>query len=110
MMFNEKAEVVSNNQIAENIFEAILLSPKISEIAFPGQFINISPNEKWLNVMRRPMSIAWQKDKKISIIYKVFGEGTKIISRWKENSNVDIITASGMKDAAYKAVKILKDN
>jgi len=45
--------------------------------------------------MRRPMSIAWQKEGKISIIYKIFGIGTEIISKWSESSTVDIIGPLG---------------
>ena len=97
MIFNEKAKVVSNIKIAENIFEAILFSPNVSKNASPGQFINILPNNKWTNVMRRPMSIAWQKNNQISIIYKIFGDGTKIISQWTAGENVDIIGPLGNK-------------
>jgi len=41
------------------------------------------------------MSIASQVDGKISIIYKVFGDGTKIISNWKEGDRVDVIGPLG---------------
>ena len=95
MIFNETAKVLSNKKIAHNIFEAILYSPNISKESKPGQFINILPDKMWTKVMRRPMSVAWQKDGNISIIYKVFGDGTEIISNWKENSNVDIIGPLG---------------
>ena len=95
MIHNEKAKVLSNMQIAYNIYEAILYSPNISKETKPGQFINILPNKTWKNVMRRPMSVAWQEDGNISIIYKVFGDGTEIISKWKENFNVDIIGPLG---------------
>jgi len=95
MIFNEIATVVSNTKLADNIFEAILISPKISNVAKPGQFVNILPSKNWLNVMRRPMSIAWQKNRKISIIYKIFGEGTKIISMWKNDDKIDIIGPLG---------------
>ncbi len=90
MIYNEIATVVSNCQIADNIYQAYLYSPKISKESKPGQFINILPMENWINVMRRPMSIASQEKDKISIIYKVFGEGTKIMSQWSENDKVDI--------------------
>ena len=102
MIFNEKAKVVSNKQVAANIFEAILYSPKISESAAPGQFINILPHRDWSNVMRRPMSVAWQKDNEISIIYKVFGRGTKIISEWSKGDIVDIVGPLGNKWSGYK--------
>jgi len=105
MIFNERAEVISNKQIAANIFEAILYSPQISENTYPGQFINILPNQNWSNVMRRPMSIAWQKNKKISIIYKVFGEGTKIMSDWSRGDVIDILGPLGNKWCGYEDKK-----
>jgi len=95
MIYNEIATVLTNNKIADNIYQAYLVSPKISQESKPGQFINILPNKNWTNVMRRPMSIASQEDGKISIIYKVFGKGTEIISQWKENDKVDIIGPLG---------------
>ena len=95
MIYNEIATVLSNHQIADNIYQANLYSPKISKKSKPGQFVNILPNKNWINVMRRPMSIASQKDNEISIIYKVFGEGTEIVSQWKENDKIDIIGPLG---------------
>ena len=102
MIYNEIATVLTNNKIADNIYQAYLVSPKISQESKPGQFINILPNKNWTNVMRRPMSIASQEDGKISIIYKVFGKGTEIISQWKENDKVDIIGPLGNFWNGYK--------
>ena len=90
-IYSEIASVKSNKMIADNIYEAFLYSPNISAQSKPGQFINILPSCNWNNVMRRPMSIASQSNNLISIIYKIFGEGTKLISEWKEDDNVDII-------------------
>ena len=92
---NEIATVVSNKMIANNIYEAYLYSPNISKNAKPGQFINILPSKDWQNVMRRPMSVASQENSHISIIYKVFGSGTEIISNWKDGDKVDIIGPLG---------------
>ena len=95
MIYNEIAKVISNEKIAENIYEAVLFSPKISNSSKPGQFINILPSNNWDKVMRRPMSIASQKNNNISIIYKVFGEGTDIMSKWTRNYKIDIIGPLG---------------
>ena len=57
-IYSEIATVISNKKIADNIYEAFLFSPKISQSSHPGQFINILPSYDWNNVMRRPMSIA----------------------------------------------------
>ena len=101
MIFNEIATIVSNERIADNIFEAKMISPKISNVSMPGQFINILPNKNWPNVMRRPMSIASQGDGSISIIYMIFGEGTKLISKWQNGDSIDIIGPLGNKWSKY---------
>ncbi len=95
MIYKEISKVVSNQEIAENIFEAFLYAPNISKISKPGQFINILPSKSWSNVMRRPMSIASQENDQISIIYKVFGEGTRLISKWNKGQDVDIVGPLG---------------
>ena len=94
-IYSEIASVKSNKMIADNIYEAVLYSPNISAQSKPGQFINILPSYNWNNVMRRPMSVASQNHDLISIIYKVFGEGTKIISMWKNDDKIDIIGPLG---------------
>ena len=94
-IYNEISTVVSNNEIADNIYEAYLYAPKISKVSKPGQLINILPSSNWDKVMRRPMSIASQNKKEISIIYKVFGKGTLIMSKWKKNDKIDIIGPLG---------------
>ena len=94
-IYSEIATVISNKKIADNIHEAFLLSPKISQSSHPGQFINILPSYDWNNVMRRPMSIASQSDDTISIIYKIFGDGTQLMSEWGKDDKVDIIGPLG---------------
>ena len=91
----ELAKVESNKLIAHNIYEAYLYAPKISKEVKAGQFINILPSDDWSKVMRRPMSVASQGNDCISIIYKVFGEGTLKMSQWKKNDYVDIIGPLG---------------
>jgi len=94
-IFNEKAVVVSNKLIASNTYEATMQSPKISKSVIPGQFINILPNDSWNKVMRRPMSVSFSNKDLIGIIYKVVGEGTKILSQWKKGDQIDIIGPLG---------------
>ena len=70
-IFQENAKVIYTREIADNTFETMLYSPQISKCAKPGQFINILPSSDWSLMMRRPMSIASQKDNNISIIYQL---------------------------------------
>ena len=67
----EYSKVISNKLISENMWETILESPKIAQIAKPGQFINILPEKKWNYVMRRPMSIGGTKKDNIKILFKI---------------------------------------
>ena len=55
----EKAVILSNAEIAHNIWEMKFESPFIArEIKGAGEFINILAMENWQNPLRRPMSIA----------------------------------------------------
>ena len=83
-MIIEKTVIESNSQIAENIWKMVFKSPEISsKYIGAGQFINILPNDDWGHPLRRPMSIASVKDNDISIIYKIFGDVTNILSKKK---------------------------
>ena len=95
MIYNELGKVLANKEIANGIFQTDFLSPKISALSLPGQFVNILPSFKWANVMRRPMSILNQGNDKISIVYKVIGEGTQIMADWDIGTEVDLIGPLG---------------
>ena len=87
--------MISNAEIAEGIYETVFYSPTISSFSKPGQFVNILPTSDWEHVMRRPMSIASQRNDEISIIYKAIGDGTFIMANWQKGENVDFIGPLG---------------
>ena len=93
--FNEISIVLSNDLIAKNTYRAILKSPKISGKAYSGQFVNILPHKNWDKAMRRPMSLAGVNGENIELIYKVFGSGTDLMSKWKRGDEIDIIGPLG---------------
>ena len=92
---NELSQVVSNQLIAKNTYRAVLSSPNIASAASPGQFVNILPSSDWRLAMRRPMSLAGVKGDNIELIYKVFGPGTDLMSKWKKGCKVDMIGPLG---------------
>ena len=94
-IFQEKSKVVYTRKIADNTFETMLYSPRISQYIKPGQFINILPSKNWEPMMRRPMSVASQDKDNISIIYKVVGKGTELMQSWEVNEIVDILGPLG---------------
>tara|TARA_Y100001968_G_scaffold291029_1_gene295207 strand:- start:564 stop:1361 length:798 start_codon:yes stop_codon:yes gene_type:complete len=95
MIYNEISEIIKNEEIADNIFEAHLSSNKISRASKAGQFINILPEANFEQTMRRPMSISYQDNNSLKIIYKAIGVGTKIMKKWEKGDKVDIIGPLG---------------
>ena len=81
-------EVVSNKNIAKNIYEAVL-SGDTSEIKRPGQFVNIKLEGFFL---RRPISICDWDEESLTIIYKTVGQGTEAMAEMKPGESLDILT------------------
>jgi dihydroorotate dehydrogenase electron transfer subunit len=95
LIHQEISKVVKITELAEKTFRVVLIAPHISSNARAGQFIEILPSSNWNHIMRRPMSIASQSNNEISIIFKVVGDGTRLMSQWKVDDAVDIIGPLG---------------
>ena len=76
-MKDVKLKLISQREIAEDTFEAVL-SGDVSDITAPGQFVNIKLEGHFL---RRPISVCDCDEGTLTIIYKVVGEGTGKMSR-----------------------------
>ena len=95
-MIVQKAKIVSNNKIAENIWEMVFKSKNIAdEYLGAGQFVSILTNDSWEHLIRRPMSIANIADDNISIIYKIFGSVTHSLTQLESNDYIDIFGPLG---------------
>lgn len=90
-MVREFFKILSNREIANNMFE-MALEGDTSDIKAPGQFINIRIKELYL---RRPISISSYKEGELTIIYKVLGVGTEAMSKMQPGEMLDILVASG---------------
>lgn len=84
-------EIISNEQIAPSVFKAVLAGDT-SPITASGQFVNIKIPEFYL---RRPISICDWDDKSLTIIYKVVGDGTDVLSQMKKGEKLDLLIALG---------------
>lgn len=91
MSKNQSYEIISNQELVKNVYEMILKGD-VSEIKAPGQFINIKLDGLYL---RRPISICDYDEETITIIYKVVGQGTKLMSKLKEHHHLDVLVALG---------------
>lgn len=74
---DQKLKIVSNRALTADVFEMVL-EGDTSKITHPGQFINIKLEGFYL---RRPISVCDYNDKNVTIIYKVVGGGTEMMSK-----------------------------
>ncbi len=84
-------KVESNEKIAKSVYKMVL-SGDTSAITRPGQFINIKVPDKYL---RRPISVCDFDAETVTVIYKVVGEGTMIMSEMEKGISLDVLTGLG---------------
>lgn len=105
-MKKEIFEVIKNEKIAENVFEAVL-SGDVSEITAPGQFVNVSIPGCYL---RRPLSVADFNEGRLTLVYKVVGKGTEILKGTGKGAKLDILVGLGngydLKASGYRPLLI----
>ena len=94
--FREQAVVLSQEQIAGQIFSMWLQTEQIAAHAVPGQFISVYSNDSG-RMLPRPISIC-ETDKErnaLRIVYRVAGKGTEEFSQCKAGDRLDILGPLG---------------
>ncbi len=82
--------IVENKKLTENVYK-MTLSGDVSHITAPGQFVNIKLDGLYL---RRPISVCDVGENTLTIIYKVVGKGTQLMSKMTEGT-LDVLTGLG---------------
>lgn len=91
------AKLVKKEQLKQDIYKFSVQAKEITEIAKPGQFIEIRITEQVEPFLRRPISI-YNIDKHngiLEFIFQVKGNGTEILAKREEGQIVDIIGPLG---------------
>ena len=83
--------VEENRKIAKNVYKLRLYGDN-SAITAPGQFVNLKIEGCYL---RRPLSVCDVVGEELTLLYKVVGRGTEILSRFPAGKKVDILTGLG---------------
>lgn len=87
--------IVSKKELVNDVYEMILEGEAASYITAPGQFINIKINDSLQPYLRRPMSICDYDESHIKMIFRVVGEGTKLLSQKEIGGQLDCLTGLG---------------
>ena len=90
-MKNEIFEIVSQENIAKNVYKMVLSGPT-DGIEGSGQFVNIKLDGFYL---RRPISVCDYDDKTLTLIYKTVGEGTEAMSKYPAGTKLDVLVGLG---------------
>lgn len=94
--YREQAAVLSQEQIADQIFSMWLKTEQIAKEAVPGQFISVYSNDLG-RMLPRPISICETDKEKgaLRIVYRVAGKGTEEFSCCKAGDTLDILGPLG---------------
>ncbi len=83
-------KIVENIPLTDNVYK-MTLSGDVSDIVATGQFVNIKLDGMYL---RRPISVCDCEGDLLTIIYKVVGKGTEMMSKMKDGT-LDVLTGLG---------------
>ena len=88
-MIFEKCLVDSNTNISGSMYELVLSVNEINQFK-PGQFIEVYKENCVKMFLPKPFSIYKIENKKLSILYKIYGPGTLEMSTWKNTDQCEI--------------------
>lgn len=83
-------KIISNKKIAKDVYKMELFGD-VSAITAPGQFVNIKIDGLFL---RRPISVCNCESNTLTLIYKVVGKGTEIMSKMQDGE-LDVLVGLG---------------
>ena len=84
-------KITENKKIAKDVW-LMKLEGDVSAITASGQFVNIKLDGFYL---RRPISVCDYDENTLTIIYKVVGEGTEVMSKLRCGTQLDVLVGLG---------------
>ena len=84
-------KISKNEKLTDNIYKMVL-EGDTSNITACGQFINIKLDGFYL---RRPISVCDCDENSVTVIYKVVGNGTELMSNLSARDKLDVLTGLG---------------
>lgn len=90
-------KIVGKEELVDGIYKFSVKTKEISELAKPGNFLEIKVAESLETFLRRPISIYHidRENEVIEFIFQVRGKGTKILSQKRVGDDLDILGPLG---------------
>jgi dihydroorotate dehydrogenase electron transfer subunit len=92
-IFLQDGEILAIEEFAGDQFIMRIRAPKCAAAAEPGSFVHITCDESL--PMRRPLSIMRVGDDWIEILYKIVGDGLRLLSQKKPGDEVSVLGPIG---------------
>ena len=92
-IFVQDGEILSIEAFAGDQFIMRIRAPKCAATAEPGSFVHITCDDSL--PMRRPLSIMRASDDWIEILYKIVGQGLRLLSQKKPGDQVSVLGPIG---------------
>ena len=83
--------VTKNESLTPLIYE-MTLAGDVSGVTRAGQFVEIALDGLYL---RRPISVCNYEEGELTLIYKIVGKGTDLMSQMAEGTQLDVLTGCG---------------
>lgn len=93
----EEGVILSNQRVAEALWEMEIMAPQIAAQAKPGQFVQVKVGDLLDPLLRRPLSL-YDVDKTkgtLTFLYKIVGKGTELLSFRKAQENIELVGPLG---------------
>ncbi len=90
------SKIISNDQLATNVYEMIVECPDIVTFAKPGQFVNLYCHHQG-RLLPRPISIC-EIDRDLGVlhlVYAILGDGTAEFSTYQAEDTIDVMGPFG---------------
>lgn len=92
-MKQDTAKVITHELLSEDIYRLVLQTDIAAE-AIPGGFVNLYIDDG-AHILPRPISICDFDNDSITLVYRIVGEGTSIISQKKPGDSIRIMGPLG---------------
>jgi len=91
-----KGTILSNKEIARDYFVMDVKASCLGKNACPGQFVAVKVQDNVTDpLLRVPLGIHKIRKEGISLLYKVVGNGTRLLSRRQKGEDIDILGPLG---------------
>lgn len=97
MKYMKNVPVVGHTQISHDTYKLVIQDAQMAAVTMPGQFAQLKPSGALAPLLRRPISVADvdAAAQTITFIYRVIGDGTKVLTALEAGQSLDIIGPLG---------------